>query len=129
MTFGFWNKAANTSICLQKTAPPILYQGTWSQAPPAKIAPRGGTNHSLNPGFRALALATPVRDTYINGTMNFKYGAGHISMAFVAMKRAFLTEVRWGGCSVRTQSYTIGGENVYMFEADLHESGAPLVDC
>ena len=133
MTFGFWNKAANTSICLVKTAPPILYQGTWAQAPPAKIGPQGGTQHSHNPGFRALALASPVRGTYINGTMNFKYGAGHIighiSMAFAALTRAFLAEVRWGGCSVRTQSYNIGSENVYMLDADLHESGEPLSGC
>lgn len=121
MTLGFWNKAVNTSIQLLQTPPPTLFLGTWAQAPPDVVEPQGGTNHSLNPGFRALALPTPVRGTWINGSVSFMYGHGHISLAFVALTREFISEVRWGGCSVRAQNYVIGGEMIYMIEADLHE--------
>ena len=130
MTFGFWNKAVNTSLCLQEAAPPVLYEGTWAKAPPQAIVPQGGINHTMNPGFRALALAKPVRDTYINGTMSFNYGRGHVSVAFAALSRGFASEVRWGGCSVRSQSYMIDGEIIYMFEADLHEEPTePMLHC
>lgn len=131
MTFGFWNKAVNTSLCVRAAVPPVLYEGTWAKTPPPAIAPQGGVNHTMNPGFRALALATPIRGTYINGTMNFNYGHGHVSIAFAAVSRGFLSEVRWGGCSVRTQSYVIDGEIVYMFEADLHEepTAPPSAHC
>ena len=126
MTFGFWNKAVNTSLCLRHAPPPVLYQGTWSKAPPPAIAPQGGSNHTLNPGFRALALTTPIRDTYINGTMSFNYGHAHVSVAFAALSQGFVSEVRWGGCSVRSESYVIDGEIIYMFVVDLHEEPVDL---